>query len=123
MLESALKEAFESDSKNYNLAWLLHSGYDMLPRSVLIECCQHGSHFFRDRGSIHYSELIAYWILEGYLGHVDCMKKAYEKGQSIFMELVDCQLLKKPDSGYVVMDNDREIVNLDDFDRCGFGLA
>ncbi|KAI8028448.1 putative disease resistance protein [Camellia lanceoleosa] len=89
MLQSALKEAFEFDSKNYNLAWLLHSG-----------------HFFRDRGSIHYSELIAYWIFEEYLGHVDCMEKAYEKDHFVFMELVDCQLLKKPDSGYVVMDSD-----------------
>ncbi|KAL7203943.1 hypothetical protein ACSBR2_017076 [Camellia fascicularis] len=121
MLESALKEACESDSKNYNLAWLLHNGYDMLPKSVLIYCCRHGSHFFRDRGSIYYSELIAYWILERYLGHVDCMEKAYEKGHFVFMELVDCQLLKKPDSGNVVMDSDRAIVNLDDFDRCGFG--
>ncbi|THF99901.1 hypothetical protein TEA_019499 [Camellia sinensis var. sinensis] len=121
MLESALKETAESDSKNYNLAWLLHSGYDMLPRSVLIDCCRHGSRFFRNRGSIHYSELIAYWILEGYLGHVECMEKAYEKGHSVFMELVDCQLLKKLDSGYVVMDSDRAIVNLDDFDHCGFG--
>ncbi|KAL7234460.1 hypothetical protein ACSBR1_017961 [Camellia fascicularis] len=90
MLESALKEASESDGKNYNLAWLLHSGYDMLPRSVLIDCCRHGSHFFRDRGSIHNSELLAYWILEGYLGHVDCLEKAYEKGHSVFMELMDC---------------------------------
>ncbi|CAL5434855.1 unnamed protein product [Camellia sinensis] len=121
MLKSALKEASESDGKNYNLAWLLRSGYDLLPRSVLIDCCRHGSHFFRDRGSIHYSELIAYWILEGYLGHVDCMEKAYEKGHSVFMELVDCQLLKKLDSGYVIMDSDRAIINLDEFDRYGFG--
>ncbi|KAF5938257.1 hypothetical protein HYC85_025763, partial [Camellia sinensis] len=88
----------ESLSLFRDKAWLLRSGYDMLPRSVLIDCCRHGSHFFRDRGSIHYSELIAYWILEGYLGHVDCMEKAYEKGHSVFMELVDCQLLKKLDS-------------------------
>ncbi|KAL7197368.1 hypothetical protein ACSBR2_019993 [Camellia fascicularis] len=121
MLKSALKEASESNGKNYNLAWLLRSGYDMLPRSVLIDCCRHGSHFFRDRGSIHYSELMAYWILEGYLGHVDCMEKAYEKGHSVFMELVDCQLLKKLDSGYVIMDSDRAIINLDEFDRYGFG--
>ncbi|XP_028079584.1 putative disease resistance protein At4g19050 [Camellia sinensis] len=121
MLKSALKEASESDGKNYNLAWLLRSGYDLLPRSVLIDCCRHGSHFFRNRGSIHYSELIAYWILEGYLGHVDCMEKAYEKGHSVFMELVDCQLLKKLDSGYVIMDSDRAIINLDEFDCYGFG--
>ncbi|KAL7233786.1 hypothetical protein ACSBR1_017407 [Camellia fascicularis] len=109
MVESALKEASESDSKNCNLAWLLHNGYDMLPKSVLIYCCRHGSHFFRDRESIYYSELIAYWILERYLGHVDCMEKAYEKGHFVFMELVDCQLLKKLDSGNVVMDSDRAI--------------
>ncbi|THF95156.1 hypothetical protein TEA_017713 [Camellia sinensis var. sinensis] len=89
MLKSALKEASESDGKNYNLAWLLRSGYGMLPRSVLIDCCQHGSRFFRDRGSIHY-------------------------------KLVDCQLLKKLDSGYVIMDSDQAIINLDEFDRYGF---
>lgn len=117
MLKSALEQA--SDDKSYDILQLLHRGYDVLPRNVLIDCCRRGSHFFRDRGSIHYNELIAYWILEGYFGHVDCIEVAYEKGHSVLMELVDCQVLKNLEGGFVIMD--RAILNLDEYDRYGFG--
>ncbi|GFY91783.1 hypothetical protein Acr_08g0001790 [Actinidia rufa] len=117
MLKSALEEA--SDVESYNMKQLLRCGYDVLPRSVLIDCCRRGRHLFHDSGSIHYTELIAYWMLEGYLGHVDCIEKAYEKGHSVFMELMDCQVLKKLEGGYVIMGKD--IIHLDDYDRHGFG--
>ncbi|GMP74956.1 hypothetical protein CsSME_00032198 [Camellia sinensis var. sinensis] len=119
ILERYLKEASASDKESYNITQLVRSGYDLLPRNVLIDCCRRGSHYFRDRGSIHYNELIAYWVMEGYFGHVDCIEKAYEKGHSVFMELVDFQVLKKLEGGFVIMDS--AIIDLDDSDRYGFG--
>ncbi|KAF5943709.1 hypothetical protein HYC85_017786, partial [Camellia sinensis] len=40
-------------------------------------------------GCIHYNELIAYWVMEGFLSHTNCMEKAYEKGHVVLMELMD----------------------------------
>ncbi|KAL8139304.1 hypothetical protein V2J09_005325 [Rumex salicifolius] len=35
----------------------------------------------------HYNWIIAYWMMEGYLGHIDSIEQAYHKGHDIFMEL------------------------------------
>uniref|UniRef100_A0A5B6ZQQ5 Uncharacterized protein n=2 Tax=Davidia involucrata TaxID=16924 RepID=A0A5B6ZQQ5_DAVIN len=115
-LESALEEA--CDNESYNITQLLRSGYGMLPYGILIDCCWGGSHFFRDR-SVHYNELIAYWIMEGYLGRVDCIEKAYEKGHHVIMELIDCGMLKTLEVGYVIMEE--AMKNLDDCHPRGFG--
>ncbi|KAM7506156.1 hypothetical protein LguiB_005060 [Lonicera macranthoides] len=114
-LESALEEA--SETENYNVLRLLCSGYNLLPVGVLIDCCWSGTHFFRDCGSVHYNELITYWILEGYLGQVNSIEKAYEKGHHVLMELIDCQILKTLESGFV----NRPVLDLDDCHQCGFG--
>ncbi|KAH7853687.1 hypothetical protein Vadar_005543 [Vaccinium darrowii] len=118
-----LKRALEgaSTTECYNLNQLLRNGYDLvLPRSIIIDCCRQQSHFFLGRGKrIHYNELIAYWILEGYLGTVDCLDKAYEKGHSIFIELVDCQVLRKLEGGFVTLGSGSN--HLEGFDRYGYG--
>ncbi|KAA8519907.1 hypothetical protein F0562_014183 [Nyssa sinensis] len=116
-LESALEEAFGNES--YNITQLLCSGYNKLPEGVLIDCCWGGSHFFRDGGGVHYNELIAYWIMEGYLGHVDCIEKAYEMGHHVIMQLIDCRMLIMMEGGYVIMEG--AIMNSVDCHRSGFG--
>lgn len=119
MLNTTLKEA--SDNENYNIKCLLRSVYDLLPnctRSVLMDCCWNGKHFFRDCESIHYNELIAYWMVEGLLGHADSIKKACEEGHRVLMELIDYQVLKNLDEGYVKMDATK--LNLDERHRLGY---
>ncbi|XAR53693.1 hypothetical protein NMG60_11022343 [Bertholletia excelsa] len=118
------------DNKIYNITHFLQSGYDMLPKNILIDCCWPGSHFYRDCGHTHPMELIAYWMLEGYLGDIDSTEKAYEKGYQVLMELLDCQILKKVEGDYVTMHGAREkldkivmeneIFSLDDCYRRGF---
>ncbi|KAG5555588.1 hypothetical protein RHGRI_006288 [Rhododendron griersonianum] len=119
MLKRALEEA--STEECYNLNQLLRNGFDLvLPRSIIIDCCRQQSHFFLGHGkSIYYNELIAYWILEGYLGHVDCLEKAYEKGHSVLTELVDCQVLRNLEGGFVTVGSGTN--RLEDLDRYGFG--
>lgn len=99
-LEGALEKAFSD--KNYNIVHLLWSA-DPYRFRILIDCCWGGSHFFRRRGGVHYNELITYWILEGYLGHIDSIEKAYEAGHCVLMDLLDCRILKELEAGYVIM--------------------
>ncbi|XAR53695.1 hypothetical protein NMG60_11022346 [Bertholletia excelsa] len=122
--------------KEVKIKHLLECGYELQPKElqsnkVLIDCCWPGSHFYRDCGRSHHMELIAYWILEGYLGDVDSVEKAYEKGHQVLMELLDCQILKKVEGDYVVIMEgakerldkivmQNEILSLDDCYRHGF---
>ncbi|KAL7169977.1 hypothetical protein ACSBR2_034930 [Camellia fascicularis] len=126
-LESALDEAFDGENKNF--IQLLSSAFDMLPSTILMDCTWRGSHFFRNRGNVHYNELIAYWIIEGYFGHIDCIEKAYEEGHRVLMELIDCRLLKKVDADCIIMEisveadyilMERAMLSLEDCHRCGF---
>lgn len=104
MLKKSLEDA--SDGESYDIKWLLHTGYDLLPRSILIDFCWGGSHFFHDRG-IHYNELIAYWMMEGYLGRIDQINKAYKLAHHVLMELIECGMLKKMEADYVIMERPR----------------
>ncbi|GFS42300.1 hypothetical protein Acr_00g0079150 [Actinidia rufa] len=79
-----------------------------LPSSILVDCAWRGGHYFRNCGSVHYNELIAYWILEDYLGSIDCVEKAYEKGHRILTELIDCGLLKKVEADCVVLERSED---------------
>ncbi|KAF7149237.1 hypothetical protein RHSIM_Rhsim03G0054300 [Rhododendron simsii] len=119
VLKRALEEA--STTECYNLNRLLCNGYHLVLRgSIIIDCCRRQSHFFLGHGeSIYYNDSIAYWILEGYLGHVDCLEKAYEKGHSVFIELVDCQVLRKLEGGFLTVGSGTNC--LEDLDRYGFG--
>ncbi|GFZ06287.1 hypothetical protein Acr_18g0004570 [Actinidia rufa] len=109
-LKRSLEEA--PGNETYNITHLLRSGYDLLPNCILIDCCWGGSHFFRDCGFIHYNELIAYWMIEGYLGPINCIDKAYERGHQFVMELIDFRILKKVEAECVIME--RPTLKLDD---------
>ncbi|KAL7213216.1 hypothetical protein ACSBR2_015841 [Camellia fascicularis] len=50
--------------------------------------------------------------MEGFLGRTNCMEKAYEKGHVVLMELMDCQILRKVEADYFVMDG--PTLNLDE---------
>ncbi|XP_052183634.1 putative disease resistance protein At4g19050 isoform X2 [Diospyros lotus] len=98
-------------NKVYDITQLLCSGYDLVPNNILIDCWH--SHFFKDHNRIHYNELIAYWMMEGYLGCINSMEKAHEKGYEVLMELIDCQILREVEVDYVMME-ERTTLNLDD---------
>ncbi|KAA8515404.1 hypothetical protein F0562_018985 [Nyssa sinensis] len=99
----------------------------MLPEKDLIDCCWHSNYIFRDHGSIHYNELIAYWMMEGYLGEVNCIEKAYERGHRVLMELLDLGILKKQRVHDVIMEG--AMLNLADgrrwrfFETASLGMA
>ncbi|XAR66375.1 hypothetical protein NMG60_11012588 [Bertholletia excelsa] len=119
LLESILQEEYHTET--YGITHLVHRGYDSLPRGVLIDCCWRGRHFFRNQRTVHCNELIAYWIMEGYLGHVDGFKKAYEEGHRVLMELIDLQILKAMGPDCVRIEQAGAMLNLDDFYSSGFG--
>ncbi|CAK9183785.1 unnamed protein product [Ilex paraguariensis] len=122
LLERALEESSGDGSCSYTE--LLHRGYDRVPDGVLLDWSWQGSHFFQDRESIHFGEFIACWIMEGYLGHIDSIEKAYEEGHRVLMELIDCQMLKKVDDENIKGDYLRmagAVVDLDRRHCSGFG--
>ncbi|CDP14962.1 unnamed protein product, partial [Coffea canephora] len=100
-LEHTLEEAWYGD--NYNCTQLLLSGYEKVSDGVLVDFSWQGSRFFRDNGSVHYNELISYWMLEGYLGPVNSLEEAYKEGHRILMHLVDCQMLKEVNDDFIHM--------------------
>ncbi|KAK3014354.1 hypothetical protein RJ639_009076 [Escallonia herrerae] len=116
-LESVLEEA--SDNENYSVAHLVCTKCQLLPTGILIDCCWRGSHFYRDYASVHYNELITYWILEGYFGHIDCIEKAYQMGHRALMELTDCRMVKREEAGYITIA--KSDLDLDDFYQWGVG--
>ncbi|PWA60235.1 Disease resistance protein [Artemisia annua] len=107
VLKKELEEAKElkeaSKSFKYSASKLLCMMDEVLPIGILKDLWWPGHHFFRDSGSVHYSDLITYWILEGYLG-LSSMTKLYKKGHGILLELMDCGVLKVQEEGYVIMD-------------------
>ncbi|KAJ9548435.1 hypothetical protein OSB04_020978 [Centaurea solstitialis] len=112
---SMLRKELEETSETYEIKGLLCRMHNALPIGVLKDLCQPTSHFFRDSGSIHYNELITYWILEGYLG-IGSMIELYEKGHHVLMELMDCSLIKRQEGGYVFMD--KSVLSADDLYQC-----
>ncbi|KAF4386933.1 hypothetical protein F8388_006888 [Cannabis sativa] len=53
---------------------------------------------------VHYNELISHWILEGCLGNVDQIQKAYEDEHNVLMELISRNMLTKKEDDLVVME-------------------
>ncbi|KAF4404173.1 hypothetical protein G4B88_014629 [Cannabis sativa] len=82
--------------------------YEMLPSddNALINCCWHSKKFFSSikNQCVHYNELIAHWILEGYLESSNSIEKAYEDGYRILNELRDRKILKREDYEFVKME-------------------
>jgi Leucine-rich repeat (LRR) protein len=106
-LEGALEEAAtcEEAPDHHGVNPLLRCAYHMLLRRTdraLINCWWHSLHFFLKNGGVHFNELIAYWILEGYLDPVELVEEAYKKGHRILIELIDCHMLKIQDGNNVV---------------------
>lgn len=108
---SILEKELEETSREYSVNKLLCMKHDVLPISILKDLWWSGHHFFRDSTSVHYNELITYWILEGYLGF-GSMTSLYNKGHGIVMELMDYGVLKGLEGDYVFMD--KSLINVDD---------
>ncbi|CAH1440057.1 unnamed protein product [Lactuca virosa] len=108
---SILEKELEETSRKYSVNKLLCMKHDVLPISILKDLWWSGHHFFRDSASVHYNELITYWILEGYLGF-GSMTSLYNKGHGIVMELMDYGILKGLEGDYVFMD--KSLINVDD---------
>nr|KAJ0224416.1 hypothetical protein LSAT_V11C100047850 [Lactuca sativa] len=108
---SILEKELEETSREYSVNKLLCMKHDVLPISILKDLWWSGHHFFCDSASVHYNELITYWILEGYLGF-GSMTSLYNKGHGIVMELIDYGVLKGLEGDYVFMD--KSLINVDD---------
>uniref|UniRef100_A0A2N9GCY5 Disease resistance R13L4/SHOC-2-like LRR domain-containing protein n=1 Tax=Fagus sylvatica TaxID=28930 RepID=A0A2N9GCY5_FAGSY len=116
-LESALEEAASHEEADKCIRSLVHYGYDMLLSGdkalttgkdatdmALANCCWHSRQFFLKRAGVYYNELIVNWILEGYIGHVDQVEKAYEDGHRVLMKLIDRGMLKMQEDNFVIME-------------------
>ncbi|XP_050266098.1 putative disease resistance protein At4g19050 [Quercus robur] len=101
MLKGALEEP-ESAGVNPLLGYV----YDMLACTdmALMNCCWQSRQLFHKFGGINYEELIACWILEGYIGVNDQFDKAYEEGHCVLMKLIDRGILKLRVDGLVTME-------------------
>uniref|UniRef100_A0A7N2N2U9 Disease resistance protein At4g27190-like leucine-rich repeats domain-containing protein n=2 Tax=Quercus lobata TaxID=97700 RepID=A0A7N2N2U9_QUELO len=99
MLKGALEEP---EGVNPLLGYV----YDMLACTdmALINCCWQSKQLFQNFGGINYEELIACWILEGYVGVNDQFDKAYEEGHCVLMELINRCILKLREDGLVTME-------------------
>ncbi|XP_049342614.1 putative disease resistance protein At4g19050 [Solanum verrucosum] len=73
----------------------------LLLESILIDFYCPKNKFPFQSGRAHYSELITYWILEGFLGPFDCFENAYEKGHHVLMALAHHGFIEKLHAGYV----------------------
>ncbi|XP_011028063.1 PREDICTED: putative disease resistance protein At4g19050 isoform X2 [Populus euphratica] len=97
-LDGALEEAAKDVSP------LLHCAYGMLPSGVVTDCFWHCREFFHNYGGLHYNKLITYWIMEGYFDPVTDVEKAYEKGHSVLMQLLNRRMLKIQEDNIVILE-------------------
>ncbi|KAL1822487.1 hypothetical protein ACET3Z_009265 [Daucus carota] len=114
-----LDEKVSSFNDKYNVMQLLFKEYDPLPSIILLDFLYGDDHYFVKSRSVHYNELITYWILEGYLGNISSIQKAFEKGHSIVMELIECHMLKELEGGYVII-NRKRVSGISDWRDMGF---
>lgn len=97
---------------------LAHLACKMMQRDAVVDCFWHSLHFLGEYGIVHYTDLIANWILEGYLGPVHNIKESYENGHSVFMELIDRGLLKIQEDNFVVLEE--AVMGMDNLQERGF---
>ncbi|KAH1106610.1 hypothetical protein J1N35_010378 [Gossypium stocksii] len=102
--------------------------YGQLPDdNCLIDCFWHSWNLLGKHGGVQYNELIARWILEGHLDLADGIRKAYNKGYNVMMELVDRGMLKMQEDNLIVLE--RATLGLEDrncrelFETSNLGLA
>ncbi|CAK7356006.1 unnamed protein product [Dovyalis caffra] len=97
-LDGALEEAAKDVSP------LLHCAYGMLPSGVVTDCFWHCREFFHNYGGVHYNELIAHWIMEGYFGSIIDVEEAYEKGHSVLIQLMNRRMLKIQEDNIAILE-------------------
>ncbi|KAG7951813.1 hypothetical protein I3843_12G027300 [Carya illinoinensis] len=113
--ENALKEVADYEEADKCMSLLLHfaihtlHGSDHGSRSTpgndtLVNCYWHSWEFISRHGATDYNVLIFSWILEGYLGSADHIKKTYEEGHRVLMKLIGCGLLKMLEDNLVMME-------------------
>ncbi|MBA0852377.1 hypothetical protein Goshw_004521, partial [Gossypium schwendimanii] len=102
--------------------------YGQLPDdNCLIDCFWHSWNLLGKHGGVQYNELIARWILEGHLDLAEGIRKAYNKGYNVMMELVDRGMLKMQEDNLIVLE--RATLVLEDrncrelFETSNLGLA
>ncbi|MBA0611318.1 hypothetical protein Godav_012015, partial [Gossypium davidsonii] len=102
--------------------------YSQLPDdSCLIDCFWHSWNLLGKHGGVQFNELIARWILEGHLDLADGIRKAYNKGYNVMMELVDRGMLKMQEDNLIVLE--KATLGLEDrncrelFETSNLGLA
>ncbi|XP_021280759.1 putative disease resistance protein At4g19050 [Herrania umbratica] len=83
---------------------LVHFAYEKLSGDCLIDCFWHSCNFLEKHGAVNYNELITHWILEGHLDLAVGLKKAYEKGYNVMMELIDRGMLKMREPNLIVLE-------------------
>ncbi|KAK3433232.1 hypothetical protein EUGRSUZ_D00770 [Eucalyptus grandis] len=103
-LDNAVEE-MASIIKSADNAKLWQHVYQMLP-STLSKCCWHCRYLFVHHNKIHYNELTAHWLLEGYFGHHDHYETAYEEARHTLMEFKVRGFLKEKEDSYISMDSD-----------------
>ncbi|KAL3741976.1 hypothetical protein ACJRO7_017457 [Eucalyptus globulus] len=103
-LDNAVEE-MASIIKSADNAKLWQHVYQMLP-STLSKCCWHCRYLFVHHNKIHYNELTAHWLLEGYFGHHDHYETAYEEAHHTLMEFKVRGFLKEKEDSYITMDSD-----------------
>ncbi|GLU05307.1 hypothetical protein SLE2022_224130 [Rubroshorea leprosula] len=86
----------------------------------MIDCFWLSRDFFhKSIGSVHYNELITYWILEGCFDPVDHLEKAYDQGHYVLMKLIDFGMLRMQDDNAIFMEG--LTLNIKD-ERC-YGIS
>ncbi|XP_040954387.1 putative disease resistance protein At4g19050 isoform X2 [Gossypium hirsutum] len=115
-------------AENDDVIPLLPFIYGQFPDdNCLIDCFWHSWNLLGKHGGVQYNELIARWILEGHLDLADGIRKAYNKGYNVMMELVDRGMLKMQEDNLIVLE--RATLGLEDrncrelFEKSNLGLA
>ncbi|PQM41633.1 putative disease resistance protein [Prunus yedoensis var. nudiflora] len=85
----SLDSVFEAAANDEEVA------INLLFRSCVQLFCKHVG--------VHYNELITHWIMEGYVGCIDHIEKAYEQGHDVLMELIDRGMLRKQEDNMVII--------------------
>ncbi|CAA7054927.1 unnamed protein product [Microthlaspi erraticum] len=86
---------------------ILHLAYALLDtshtsKSVIVDCFWHSLDFFKHNGCVDYNHLITQWMLEGYFDPVRSVKKAYNDGHDILVELINRGILKTQEDDMVI---------------------
>ncbi|BFG38267.1 hypothetical protein CerSpe_245410 [Prunus speciosa] len=102
-LDSVFEAAANDEEKEVTINLLFRSWYDTLLSGVMINCFWHSVQLFCKHVGVHYNELITHWIMEGYVGCIDHIEKAYKQGHDVLMKLIDRGMLRNQEDNMVIM--------------------